>query len=87
MSKVPLYAPGVRPPAGPSPSPAGSRGASPALAPPGEREFFIDNLLIRIHLIIEMILVDRPCAMGILQDLAQHLQLLLHLVFRFQDSI
>ena len=31
----------------------------------GEREFFIDNLLVRIHLIIEMILVDRPCAMGV----------------------
>ena len=30
-----------------------------------EREFLIDNLLVRIHLIIEMILVDRPCAMGI----------------------
>jgi hypothetical protein len=30
-----------------------------------EREFFIDNLLARIHLIIEMILVDRPCAMGV----------------------
>ena len=30
-----------------------------------EREFFLDNLLVRIHLIIEMILVDRPCAMGI----------------------
>ena len=28
-----------------------------------EKEFFIDNLLVRIHLIIEMILVDRPCAM------------------------
>ena len=27
------------------------------------REFFIDNLLVRIHLIIGMILVDRPCAM------------------------
>jgi len=25
-----------------------------------EREFIIDNLLVRIHLIIEMILVDRP---------------------------
>ena len=33
--------------------------ASPAL----ESEFLIDNLLVRIHLIIEMILVDRPCAM------------------------
>ena len=30
-----------------------------------EREFIIDNLLVRIHLIIEMILVDRPCAMGV----------------------
>ena len=25
---------------------------------------FIDNLLVRIHLIIETILADRPCAMG-----------------------
>jgi len=30
-----------------------------------EREFFIDNLLVRIRLIIDMILVDRPCAMGV----------------------
>ena len=30
-----------------------------------ERECLIDNLLVRIHLIIEIILVDRPCAMGI----------------------
>ena len=29
-----------------------------------KREFFVDNILVRIHLIIEMILVDRPCAMG-----------------------
>jgi len=29
-----------------------------------EREFFIDNLPVRIQFIIEMILVDRPCAMG-----------------------
>ena len=36
------------------------RGALQAL-----REFSIDNLLIRIHLIVEMILEDRPCAMGI----------------------
>ena len=28
-----------------------------------ETEFFIDNLLVRIHLIMEMMLVDRPCAM------------------------
>ena len=30
-----------------------------------EREFFIDNLLLRIHFTIDMILVDRPCAMGV----------------------
>ena len=30
-----------------------------------EEEFFIDNLLVRIHFIIEMILVDRLCAMGV----------------------
>ena len=29
-----------------------------------EREFLTDNLLVRIHLLIEIILVDRPCAMG-----------------------
>ena len=29
------------------------------------RDFFIDNLLVRAHYIIEMILVDRPCAMGV----------------------
>ena len=32
---------------------------------PAKREFCIDNLLVRIHFIIQMILVDRPCAMGI----------------------
>ena len=30
-----------------------------------EREYFIDNLLVRIHLIIEMILIDRPCIRGV----------------------
>ena len=30
-----------------------------------EKEIFIDNLLVRDHLIIEMILVDRPCATGV----------------------
>ena len=29
-----------------------------------ERDFSIDNLLVRIHLFLEMILVDRSCAMG-----------------------
>ena len=30
-----------------------------------DKEFFIDKLLVRIHLIIEMILEDRPCAMEV----------------------
>ena len=30
-----------------------------------ERELFIDNLLVRIRLITDMILVDRPRAMGV----------------------
>ena len=30
-----------------------------------ERELFIDNLLVRIRFIIELILVDRPCVMGV----------------------
>ena len=29
-----------------------------------EREFSVDNLLVRIHFIIDVISVDRPCAMG-----------------------
>ena len=29
------------------------------------REFLFDNLLVRIHFIISMILVDRPCAMAV----------------------
>ena len=35
------------------------------VSPSTEREFCIDNLLVRIHLIIEMVLVHRPCAMGV----------------------
>ena len=30
-----------------------------------EKECFIDNLLVRIHLIVEMSFVGRPCAMGV----------------------
>ena len=30
-----------------------------------EREFFIGNLMVRIHLIIVMILEDRPCPVGV----------------------
>ena len=33
--------------------------------PAQRREIFIDNLLVRVHLSIEMILVDRPCATGV----------------------
>ena len=36
----------------------------PVISIEREKEFFIDNLLVRIHFIIEMILVDQPCAMG-----------------------
>jgi len=34
----------------------------PAAGSAPEREIFIDNLLVRVHLILEMVLVDRPCA-------------------------
>jgi len=34
-------------------------------ASPPEREIFIDNLLVRVHIIIEMILIDRLCATGV----------------------
>jgi hypothetical protein len=30
-----------------------------------ERDTLIDNLLVRIHWIIEVTVVDRPCAMGV----------------------
>ena len=30
-----------------------------------DKEFFVDNLSVRIYFIIEMILVDRPCSMGV----------------------
>ena len=32
---------------------------------PAEREFFIDNLLVRIYFITKMVLVDRPCSLGV----------------------
>ena len=45
---------------------AGEEGAVlQAEVTPREREFFIDDLLVRIHLIVEVILVDRPCAMRV----------------------
>ena len=33
--------------------------------PTEETEIFIDNLLVRVHWIIEIIVVERPCAMGV----------------------
>ena len=38
---------------------------------PKRQRVFIDNLLVRIHLIVEMILAERPCAMGVLISLFQ----------------
>ena len=40
------------------------RCSPPPLPIEREREFLIANPQVRIHLIIEMMLVDRPCAMG-----------------------
>ena len=42
-----------------------SAGVRHTLVFASQRENFIDNLLVRVHLIIEMILVDRPCATGV----------------------
>ena len=36
-----------------------------AIVPATRELVFIDNLLVRIHLIIEMILADRPRAVGV----------------------
>jgi len=32
--------------------------------PPRDKPFLIDNLLVRIHCVIEMFLTHRPCVMG-----------------------
>ena len=45
-------------------SPRGEGGGLESAETP-KREFLIDNLLVQIYLIIEMTLVDRPCAMGV----------------------
>ena len=39
---------------------------APCVPPPFriQRVLFIDNLLVRIHFVVEMILVEWPCAMG-----------------------
>ena len=59
MSKVPLYSDDLVYQSGVSKS-----RCAPTLRA-GGREYCIDNLLVRIHFIIEMILVDGPCAMGV----------------------
>jgi hypothetical protein len=61
MSEVPLYCPLVA--RAPPPAPPSRPIMVAHLAV--ERAFFIDNLLIRIHLTIEIISVDRPCAIGV----------------------
>ena len=43
----------------------GSAGSRLAALPYRDRSFLTDNLLARIQLIIEMILVERPCFMGV----------------------
>ena len=39
------------------------RGKGRQTAELGQRKIFVDNLLVRVHWIIEMIVVERPCAM------------------------
>ena len=43
----------------------GSAGAEGVDFCRGRREVFVDDLMVRIHCIIEMILEDRPCAMSV----------------------
>ena len=45
--------------------------------PEREREFFIDNILVQIHLIVEMISVDRFCAIPFFQVALHLLSLIL----------
>jgi len=56
---------GVNPIFGERNIPCSWQGASERRVLSREREFFIDNLLFRIHSIIKMNLVDRPGAMGV----------------------
>ena len=53
---------------------------------PQEREFLIDNLLVRIHFIIEMILLDRSCAMGALPPIPSSSSPLLLWSREFSDT-
>ena len=69
MSEVPVHLRELAVGAAPD-GPRRERQDRPETPPPypaereREIELFIDNLLVRIHLIIEKILEDRPCAMG-----------------------
>jgi len=65
MSEVPLYEPlGYQ-----MPTHVPVRGQRVRIDPTQvvgrEREVFFDNLLVRVHWIIEMIVIERPCAMGV----------------------
>ena len=57
MSEVPLYSMSQ------DPASCGYLGFQDILS--GEKEIFIDNLLVRVHCIIEKIVVERPCDMGV----------------------
>jgi hypothetical protein len=48
-----------------TPKEEGQRVGSSERLAVGEKVFIIDNLMARIHSIIEMILVYRPCATGV----------------------
>ena len=60
MVQVSGWGLGVSRASSPTPTPSSRSRCTP---PDGEKWFFNDNLLVRIRSIIEMILVDRPCAM------------------------
>ena len=47
------------------PTEASRNATNPVMFRKEKREFFIDNLLVRVHSIIELVLVDRPCAVWI----------------------
>jgi len=49
---------------------------------PPMSEFFIENLLIRIHYIIEMVLADRLCAMGVRVPFSMQPNIFLHITQR-----
>ena len=65
MSEVPLYRRSSDKGHVVSTARTGWGGFMPSASSQWKREFFIDNLLGRIYLIIKTILLDRPCAVGV----------------------